>query len=179
MTSHLREDGNSLPERTRQVYSAQHRRLAADEAARAIHAMYTAEYFRIPNGWLDGKRAVDVGCGDTAVLTTRLLQLGCAHVTALDIGSEWMGTARRELEREGLDPSRYTLLEGNVLTLPLASGDFDLVACNGVLVHLADLAEVGRGFAECVRVCRSGGYFYSSYGTYGGLVEGVLFPRDA
>lgn len=164
-------------DKTRAIYHAQHDRLRSDEAARKrIHSMYTEEYFGLGPNWFRGKRAADIGCGNTAVLAIRLASFGAAHVTLGDLGDAWMPAAREEMRREKIDESRFVMREGNVLRLVLPQSSFDFVACNGVLCHLANIAEVEEGFARVGELCKSGGWYYTTYGTAGGMVEGAIFP---
>src|SRR5262249_7726355 len=53
---------------------------------------------------------------------------------------------------------------GTAETLPAADGDYDLVWCRDVLVHLADLDQV---YASCRRVLRDDGHMlvYQMFGT--------------
>lgn len=167
---------SQLHDITRGVYHQQHDRLRLDEKARnRIHSMYTEEYFGLGQGWFNGKTAADIGCGNMAVLAIRLLQFGAAHVTLADLGDPWMGAAKAELERDGFDPNRYTMRQENVVNLKM-TGQFDFVACNGVLCHLENTEETYRGFAECAALVKPGGWYYTSYGTAGGMIEGAIFP---
>lgn len=160
----------NLHEKTRDIYHQQHMRLANDEDARSrIHAMYSREYFGTD---FTGLSALDVGCGDTAVLLIRLAQLGATNLAGCDIGDNWIPTAQRELDREGV---KADLKPGNVLELDYEDRSFDLVACNGVLLHLADMDEVEHGFAECARIAKR--YLYTTYATgVGGLIESAIIP---
>lgn len=89
----------------------------------------------------------------------RFLEVGC--------GTGWFaGRVRRELEAEviAIDQSErmVELARGedvdarlaDVHDLPFESGEFDCVAANWMLYHVADL---DRGLAEIARVLRSGG----------------------
>lgn len=156
---------------TRAIYHAQHLRLANDAAARArIHAMYTPAYFGID---FRGMKVLDVGCGDMAVLLIRLAQMGAKELYGVDIGYDWIDSAKTELARENLKAD--FLGPGNVLGLPWPDKHFDFVACNGVLLHLANMSEVERGFAECAKVAKR--YLYVTCGTgVGGLLERAIFP---
>lgn len=168
---------NQLQEETRAIYHDQHNRLNADKEARTrIHNMYTEEYFGLPEGWFKGKKVLDAGCGNMAVLMIRLASFGATELHGLDLGDDWIPSADAELQKDGVSKDKYSLKGGSVLSLPYEDESFDFVACNGVLVHLADLNEVEQAFAECARVLKKGGYFYTSYGTVGGIIEGVIFP---
>jgi SAM-dependent methyltransferase len=110
--------------------------------------------WRLASAWLDralagrhGVRALDVGCG--AGLTA--LRLGArpeiSAVVGLDLSPEALRHARR----------RHPLVfRGSALSLPFASGRFDLVTCFDVLQHLPPGGD-RRAAAELARVLAPGG----------------------
>ncbi|MDR1236330.1 MAG: class I SAM-dependent methyltransferase [Holosporaceae bacterium] len=173
-------DNNLLGEETRKIYHEQHNRLNADEIARArIHSMYTERYFELPDGYFSkngGRVCLDAGCGNMAVLMIRLLAFGVKEVHGIDLGEDWIPHATRELQQSGNYEGKYFFKSGDVLNIPYDDEHFDFVACNGVLVHLANLSDVEKAFSECMRVLKKGGWLYTSYGTVGGILEGVIFP---
>lgn len=161
---------------TRALYHEIHEREAQnDTMMNRIRAMYTEEYFGLGNDFFKGKKALDVGCGNTGVLCVRIKEFGAAEVHGVDLGDDWIETATLEMGKHNIK-NNFFFKPGSVLEIPYEDETFDFVSCNGVLVHLADMEEVNNGFKECVRVCKKGGYFYSSYGRPGGLFEEVIFP---
>lgn len=167
----------NIHDQTREIYHKQHNRLNSDQHARnRIHSMYTTEYFGLGEDYFKGKKCLDAGCGNMAVLAINLSKFGASEVHAVDLGTDWIPFAKNELAKDGISEDQCLLSSGSVLSLPFEDNSFDFVACNGVLVHLANIEEAKKGFEECARVCKPGGHLYITGGTVGGIVEGVIFP---
>src|SRR3569623_1044158 len=79
---------------------------------------------------LEGKRALDVGCG-AGLLAEPLARLG-AEVTAIDASPEVIAVARQHAGTVGLT---IDYRAGDVQQL---DGQFDLVTCMEVIEHVAD-----------------------------------------
>jgi SAM-dependent methyltransferase len=75
-------------------------------------------------------RALDVGCGTGEL--ARLLAARCRHVTGLDLSPNMVAEARRR--SDGVDNVEYAV--GDVMTAPLPTGAFDVVASVAMLHHL-------------------------------------------
>lgn len=97
---------------------------------------------------VDGRRVLDVGCGDGAY-AARLADEGAA-VVGVDLSEEMVRVAR---ERHG---DRADFHQGDVTAgLPfVADGDVDVVLCQHVLSHVRELEPV---YAEFARVLGSEG----------------------
>jgi SAM-dependent methyltransferase len=97
---------------------------------------------------LTGKTALDLACGSGRYM--RLLeQGGTQRVVGMDFS---MGMLAR---------ATGTLVRGDLISLPFASGAFDVVVSGLALGHAADLARCAR---ECARVLAAGGLFiYSDF----------------
>lgn len=122
-------------------------------------------------GWLRGDEAwsealaaiaeahprsvLDAGCGDG--LFAR--QVAAPTVIGADASEAMVERARSR----GIDARR-----GRIESLPFADGAFDVVVCNWVLYHLADLET---GVAELARVLRPGGRFVGIYNRDGHMEE--------
>ncbi len=168
---------NVLHEKTRKIYEKQHQRIAGDDTVYSrISESYSAEKFHVDPKWFVGKTALDAGCGNFGALIVRLAELGCKKVHACDIGTDWVPKLAEHLVNKGVSKSRFELNAGNVVDLPYEDESIDFVAINGVLAHLKDMDEMERGFAEGVRVCKKGGYYFTSWGPSGGLVQGRIMP---
>lgn len=164
---------STLHEKTRAIYKKQHERISNNENAFSrIKNMYTDETFSLPKDWFKGKAAIDIGCGNVGALPIYLMQNGISKFYGVDIGNEWMDGLAQNISEYG----EFELKEGSVLDIPYNDNSFDFVSINGVLIHLANLDEVNKGFNEGARVCKSGGYYYTSYGPCGGLIQGVILP---
>jgi polysaccharide pyruvyl transferase WcaK-like protein/2-polyprenyl-3-methyl-5-hydroxy-6-metoxy-1,4-benzoquinol methylase len=94
---------------------------------------------------VDRPKILDLGCG-TGWLTEELAQIGPA--TGIDLSEETVALAR----------SRYphaSFLAGNVLDMPLPSGDYDVVVSQEVIAHVEDQ----RGYMDRVsQVLKPDGY---------------------
>jgi len=96
------------------------------------------------------KSILEIGCG-TGKNTAMLVQLG-ERVHALDFSQGMIEKAREKVKAENV---RFEMAD---LTRKwnCESGTYDLVLCNLVLEHIADLAHI---FAEAARVLEAGGQF--------------------
>lgn len=167
-------DQQTINEETRQVYHLQHSRVASDEVAmERFLNMIQEDYFGLPENYFHGKRVLDAGCGDTAKLLIRFSQFGAAELVGLDLGTDFIPVAQQSLQRHGVDSALVQLVSGSVDRLPFEDESFDFVCCHGVLLHLADFDQVSRAFSELARVTKKGGYLYTVYGLFGGLLEAV------
>ena len=101
---------------------------------------------------LKDKRALDAGCGGGRY-TVALRNLGARPVIGVDISAMGIANARERVEALGL--SDITFKEGNVLDLPFADNEFDVVVSNGVLLVTTDWQ---KGVAEVLRVMKPGGF---------------------
>lgn len=163
--------------KTRDIYQAQHELISADvDAFDRINGMYDSTTFGLDADWFKGKTALDAGCGNIGSLIIKLHRLGAAMVTGADIGTEWIAPLAENLGKEGLPESAYTLKAGNILDLPFPDDSFDFVAINGVLIHLETMDDIVKGFHNGASKTKSGGYYYTSYGPCGGVMQGVIMP---
>ena len=100
-------------------------------------------------GRVDGKKLLDVGCGDGA-MAFDLARQG-ATVTALDADPSMIAASRRRAKNEA---TRAQLVEGDVENLPFDDATFDVVVAVTVLCFVQD-AE--RAVKEIARVLKPGG----------------------
>ncbi|WP_249779828.1 class I SAM-dependent methyltransferase [Bradyrhizobium sediminis] len=100
-------------------------------------------------GKVDGKKLLDVGCGDGA-MAFELARQG-ASVTALDADPSMIAAARLRAESEA---TRAQFVEGNAESLPFDDATFDIVVAVTVLCFVRD-AE--RAVKEIARVLKPGG----------------------
>lgn len=101
------------------------------------------------------RRVLDAGCGDGGWAA----MVAAPHVVCVDQSAAAVEAARSR----GLEAHR-----ARIEALPFEDGEFDLVMCNWVLYHLADLH---LGLHELARVLRPGGRFVGAYGMPGHLNE--------
>ena len=162
---------------TRSIYEKQHDRIVANQDAfNRINNLYINNTFGLPSDWFKGKAGLDIGCGNIGPLIIRLVQLGMKKVSGVDVGQVWIPKMKASLQKNGISEDLYDLREGSVLDLPCENESMDFVVINGVLIHLKDMGDIVRGFSEGARVCKKGGYYYTSYGPCGGLMQGVILP---
>lgn len=167
---------NSQARITRKIYERQHLRIAGNKTAEARFFSLYQHSFGLDPAWFRGKRALDAGCGNVGALMVQLIRLGCKKVYGLDIGTDWIPLLNTQLKKSHVARSKYELGAGDVLNVPFKDGYFDFVSINGVLIHLADMDAIQRGFAEGARVCKSGGYYFTAFGPCGGLLQGTIMP---
>lgn len=105
---------------------------------------------------------LDAGCGDGEIAAL----LSAPRVVCVDQSQAAVeAAAARGLEA----------LKADILELPFDDESFDVVMCNWVLYHLADLDS---GLRELARVCRRGGRFVGAYNLPGHLRELWSFVGD-
>jgi 2-polyprenyl-3-methyl-5-hydroxy-6-metoxy-1,4-benzoquinol methylase len=97
------------------------------------------------------KEVLDAGCG-AGRFSAIVRRLGARKVVGLDISPTNVETAKRYVERAGMDGLEFRT--GSVLDLPFEGGAFDIVLSAGVLHHTLDWK---LGITEMLRVLRRGG----------------------
>ncbi len=97
----------------------------------------------------NGKRVLDVGCGDGTNAVT-LAKLG-AHVTGIDISSKSIEIARERAQVNGLS-DRIELICVPLEIADLSPGSFDIVWGDAILHHLiAELDDVLGSLTRCLK----------------------------
>lgn len=162
---------------TRKIYLKQHKRISENkEAFNRIYGIYTDQNYGLSNNWFKNKIALDVGCGNFGALIVRLSKLKCKKIYACDLGKKWINPLKKSLTERNINLNNIEMRPGNVLKLKYKKNYFDFVAVNGVLPHLKNKQEIKRGFAEGAKVCKKGGYYFTSFGVSGGLVQSIVLP---
>ena len=116
-----------------------------------------------PEALFGGKRVLDAGCGGGrgALLA---LRSGACQVEAFDVSETNVQTTARVL---GQDFDNFTVRLGTLAAMPYEDNSFDIVWCNGVLMHTA---EPSRTLPEIIRVLEPAGsawvYVYGREGVY-------------
>lgn len=108
--------------------------------------------------WLGGRRfgaILEIGCGTGK--NTEFLATIAERVTAVDFSPGMLQQAKAKAEERGFSRSVEFATVDVTHAWPFAAGQFDLIVCNLVLEHVADLGFV---FAEAARCLRSGGEFF-------------------
>ena len=98
-------------------------------------------------GGLQGKRALDVGCGG-GLLTEALAARG-AEVTGIDLADEALEVAKLHGLESGIS-ARYRAISAEALAAE-QPGQYDLVCCLEMLEHVPDPSSVLRAIAALVK----------------------------
>jgi SAM-dependent methyltransferase len=116
-----------------------------------------------------GKRCFDAGCGNGRG-TLFMLMSGAEHVTSYDFSKTNTESARRFVKDFGFSNSE--VMQGTLEKIPFADGTFDVVWCNGVIMHTA---KPDSTISEIARILRPGGnmwiYVYGSGGLYWRVIQ--------
>ena len=118
---------------------------------------------------------LDVGCGQGDHACELVRRFG-ARVVALDPVESNLKSVHERVERNNL-AGRVQVQKGIIEQLPLPDGEFDLVWCRSVIVHLPALLPA---FCECWRVLADGGFMMLQTGFATPLLEpqeGALLRR--
>lgn len=117
-----------------------------------------------------GSAALDVGCGkgNHACELARRFDFG---VTGVDPVDDNLEIARASAAAQGLG-GRVVFAKGSMEEIPSEDATFGLVWCRDMLVHVGDLP---RGFRECSRVLKPGGFalVFTTYAT------GRMEPKES
>lgn len=119
-----------------------------------------------PDTALRGRLFLDAGCGGYAGGLAIATASGVRRATAVDLSLENAKSARR----------RYAgaqVAQADLLSLPYATGVFDVVYCNGVLHHTVDPEGA---FRELLRVLAPGGRIYIGVYGRGGVFNELAVP---
>jgi SAM-dependent methyltransferase len=138
------------PERERRRWFLDHVRGAAGE----VHA-FCAE----AGLTLDGRRVLDLGCGDGFITLGLALGTGASRVVGTDIVAtdvEELGRLSRSALRREL-PENLSFETCTETSLPFETASFDVVTSWSVFEHVSRPVEV---LSEVRRVLRPGGYVF-------------------
>jgi ubiquinone/menaquinone biosynthesis C-methylase UbiE len=163
--------------RTREIYQKQHQSIANDKKTfDRIFGIYKGQTYGLGNSFFKNKIALDAGCGNFGALTARLSNLGCDKIYACDLGKSWIKPMKKSLTNRKINLRNIYFQNGDVTKLKYKTNMFDFVAFNGVLPHLKNKVEIKKAFKEGSRVTKKGGYFFTSFGVSGGLIQSVILP---
>lgn len=108
------------------------------------------------DGWLNGFRCIDFGCGH-GNFAHALLRSGAKYVMGIDFGENSIAYATRARDRMGVAESVLRFAVESVYHVSAPDGSFDFAIQNGVFHHLTD---EDAAIAEVRRVLKPGGWFW-------------------
>jgi phosphoethanolamine N-methyltransferase len=100
-----------------------------------------------------GKRVLDIGCG-LGGLDQVLVELGAAHVTAVDVAAPLIGLGRRRIAAAGLADRIDLQTIMPEAKLPFADASFDVIFTKDAWLHVTDKPALLR---DVHRVLKPGG----------------------
>lgn len=133
-------------------------------------------YTRLKNNGIDlnifkGKRCLDAGCGGGRG-SILMAQCGAKEVIGIDFSSTNIESCRKRAKQKGF--TNLSFMQHSLMDLPFEDESFDIIWCNGVLMHTID---PDLGLKEISRVLKKGGslwlYVYGAGGIYWTMVDWV------
>jgi SAM-dependent methyltransferase len=110
----------------------------------------------LADGFLDGLRCIDFGCGH-GNFAHALLEKGAAFVLGIDYGEASIRYAEAARDRLGVPPERLQFRLESVYDVAEPDAAFDFAIQNGVIHHVDD---EDRAYREIHRVLRPGGWIW-------------------
>jgi ubiquinone/menaquinone biosynthesis C-methylase UbiE len=120
---------------------------------RLAQRRYEAPQLLAMTGRLDGKRALEIGCGPGFAMKIALDQFGVANVRGIDLDPAMVARAQKRMRRYG---ARAEVSVGDVTRIPAEDESFDVVFDFSVLHHVEAWED---GVREVARVLRPNGLF--------------------
>ena len=127
--------------------------LVNNPARRMVQRFYEAPLLLRMAGRLDGKRALEIGCGQGFGMEIILGQFGAAEVSGIDLDPQMVAGAQKRILRHA---GRAEASVGDVAAIPAPDQSFDAVFDFGVIHHVPAWEEAIR---EVRRVLKPGGVF--------------------
>ena len=128
-------------------YNEEFRQLL-DRRSAATHAAYLLPHLQ------PGMRVLDLGCGPGTISVGLADAVSPGELHGIDLEETQVAMARAAAEAG--DHGNATFHVGDATNLPFEDGEFDVVHCHAVLMHIPDTAAA---LAEVRRVLKPGGLF--------------------
>jgi ubiquinone/menaquinone biosynthesis C-methylase UbiE len=161
----IEDNTRGLLQKQKRAMEEEHRRLfqqlwinftAAEYAKRIERYVYRLKINNLSNGWLDGKRCIDFGCGH-GNFAHALIHEGAAFVYALDYGQASIEFAIKARDTLGVGKDKIDFQVATVYDTGLEDESFDFAIQNGVFHHLDN---EDRAYREVHRVLKKDGWFW-------------------
>lgn len=133
-------------------------------------------YTRLKNNGINlevfkDKRCLDAGCGGGRG-SILMAQCGAREVIGVDFSERNIESCRKRARQKNF--SNLHFFQHSLMELPFEDESFDIVWCNGVLMHTLD---PDKGLQEISRVLKKGGYMwlyvYGSGGIYWYIIDWI------
>lgn len=165
--------------KTKEVYVSQHKNYLLDDALfnRFLDYAMDQKSYGLDLQWFDGKTVLDAGCGNSGYFQVAMHRLGVKKCICIDIGDLWKEPLRECLDKYGVPEDFCEMIGASTTDLPVPDNSVDLVASNGVLMHLEGLNQVETALRELHRVVKTDGYIYGYFGLDdAGLMDKYVLP---
>jgi ubiquinone/menaquinone biosynthesis C-methylase UbiE len=128
-------------------------KMLLNNPARAmVQVFYEAPLLLRLAGRLEGKRALEIGCGRGIGIEIILNQFGAEHVFAIDVDPAMVARAKSRLSK--LSPGRIEIAVGDITAIQAPDASFDAVFDFGAMHHVPVWEDAVR---EIRRVLKPGG----------------------
>src|ERR1700678_1120958 len=156
VTNKFYAPGEQRAERVKDLFAAIAARydLINDLQSFGLHRYWKGRLLKLAAG-RPGERALDLCCG-TGDVALALARQGLT-VTGLDFSEPMLAIARQrqETQHAKIQPTAtVSFLRGDAQQIPFPEASFDVVT---ISYGLRNLADMGRGLSEMLRVARPGG----------------------
>lgn len=135
------------------LLNAAERMLMNNAIRRAVQRLYEIPMLLRMSHRLDGKRVLEIGCGQGFGIELILTYFGAAHVTGLDLDPRMIAKAQKRTRQYA---ARAEVSIGDVTAIQAAGGSFDAVFDFGIIHHVPVWQDAIR---EVKRVLKPGGLF--------------------
>lgn len=137
----------------------------ADYTQRIARFSYRLKINDLQDGFLKGKRIIDVGCGH-GNFAHAFLEAGAEYVLGIDYGEKNIDYATKARDRLGVGPDRMEFRLESAYAIQEADNSFDFAVQNGVFHHLDN---EHKAYAELARVLKPEGWLWVYTGGKGAI----------
>ncbi|MBL6933364.1 MAG: class I SAM-dependent methyltransferase, partial [Rhodospirillales bacterium] len=168
----MTSDSNDHNKSTREAYHPLHLALIENaHSSTRLSSLVSTELLKLPEGFFEGKKCADLGCGSGAFGAINLLQMGAKYVHAMDLDGSFIAPAQKSLSKDASFEGRWQTDIGSVDDLPYDDGFFDFILCQGVIMLTADDQ---KSVDEIARTLKPGGKAFVTVMGKGGLATRMM-----